>query len=284
MNDSKVFSVIIASESLVTSAIEWLKRNGANPAAIIANALSDLRRRGRSLPHKTRILYAERVLLGQFFARWAAKHRGRALKRLFDDESLQVKELRPFELALIAVGDEKAFDKLTPRFARKKMVEKLGLSLGTADGFTSYVAHNTRHLATLFLKNFDTTRKGAARNAVRYLQMTAVNWYLLHRTLPIRTDAPNLEAYLDRARLNPRSVLAVKLAYLPALLTSEERSTIRDEYGFAGGLGPRMPVRAIAKLLRYKNAAALSRKLYRIREWCRSSMAVSEKDEVDHEY
>lgn len=283
MHDSKVFSVINTLESLVTPAIEWLQKNGADPQAMVTGALADLRRRGRSLPHKTRLLYAERVLCGQFFARWAAKHRDRALEKLFDDESFKEKELRPFELALIAVGDEKAFDKLTPRFARKKMVENVGLSLGTADEFTSYVANHTRQFATLFLKNFDSTSVGAARNAVRYLQMTAVNWYLVRRTRPIRTDSPNLEAYLDRARINRRSVLAVKLAYLPALLTSVERAVIRDEYGFSGGLGPRMAIQDIAELLGYKNPAALSRKLYKIRKWCRNMEPVSKREEVDHE-
>lgn len=32
-----------------------------------------------------------------------------------------------------------------------------------------------------------------------------------------------------------------------------------------------MPIKDIARLLRYKNPACLSRKLYRVRDWCRRS-------------
>ncbi|MCH7656415.1 MAG: hypothetical protein IIC95_10620, partial [Chloroflexi bacterium] len=110
--------------------------------------------------------------------------------------------------AMIAAGDEKTFTKLVPRFARRKMVERMGLSVGTAEEFATFVAENTRRLANLFLKNFDAARPTAARNAVRYLQMTAVSWYLVRRTRPIRANAPNLEAYFQSSkRLRVRTVL-----------------------------------------------------------------------------
>lgn len=269
---SSTFSTMNSDQSLVGPVVAWLQRNAADPQKLVDDAERQLCGRGRSLPRERRIQYAEKVLIGEFLSRWAKKHHGRSPKELGSDPEVFADEIRPFEFAMMAAGDEGAFKRLAPRFARKKMVEHVGLSLGTGEDFTAYVADNTLRLADLFLKNFDPSRPSAARKAVRYIQMTAVSWYLVQRTRPVRTDAPNLEAYLAQSkRINSRTALAIKLAYLPALLTPEERAALRDRYGFKGSLGPRIPIKDIARVLGYATAAALSRKLYRVRRWCRRS-------------
>lgn len=272
MEDSTFFSSLSKTQPLIGPVVTWMETNGLSPEKLVANAMGDLRRRNRSLPRERRAQYAVTVLLGHFFEHWAQKHRRGSVKDLFKDDQARGMELQPFELAVIAAADEKAFTKLVPSFTRTKAIEHVGLTIGTADEFSAYVANNTRRLAHLFLKNFDSSSPFAARNSVRYLQKTAISWYLVHRTRPIRADAPNLQAYLDRSkRLSGRTALAIKLAYLPALLTARERAVLRDRYDFQGSIGTRIQVKDIAHLLRYKNAAALSRKLYRVREWCRRS-------------
>lgn len=261
--------------SLIAPAVEWLERDGVDPRRMTADAEQDLRRRGRHLPRERRAQYFQSVLLGQFFARWAKKHHRRPLKTLIEDSDLCGQEMRPFELALIAAGDERTFRRIIPRFVRKKIVQDAGLSIGNAEEFSGFVAENTRRMARLFLQNFKVDTPKAARKALRYLRMTAVSWYLVRRTRPIREDAPNLQAYLSKSRrMKPRTVLAVKLAYLPALLSPEERAALRDQYGLSGSIGKRMPIKDIAKLLGFANPAALSRKLYRVRDWCRRSAAL----------
>ena len=272
MKQQSVFDAINADESLIGPAVTWLSENGADPRRLLDDAIEQLHRRNRPLPRDRRVQYATKVLLGEFFARWAAKHQGRAIKDILGNREQRAAEFRPFELALMAAGDEQAFKRLTPLFSRKRMVEHVGLSIGTPDGFTGFVAENTCRLAAQFLKSFDSSRPAAARNAVRYLQKTAVSWYLIRRTKPIRTDAPNLEAYLASSkRLGERTVLAVKLAYLPALLTPIERQTLKERYGFTAGIGQRLPINELAGRLGFKDPAGLSRKLYRVRAWCRRS-------------
>jgi AraC-like DNA-binding protein len=263
---------------LTRAAVGWLRRNNTLPEELVAEAMRDLKRRGRTLPGALRVRYAARVVLGEFFARWSAKHRGRTVKSLSEDAWVREAELKPFQLAIMAAGDESAFRRITPQLARKRMAERGGMTLGTAEEFTAFVAENTELLADRFLENFDSTRPDAAHKAVRYLQKTAVSYYLVRRTRPIREDAPNLMDYLRGSpRLSPRTVLAVKLAYLPMLLTHEDRQTLRQEYACEGSLARRMPIKEIARVLGYKNAAALSRKLYRIRDWCRRSQPTTSK-------
>lgn len=219
MNDEIILSSMADSASVVAPAVEWLHRNGVNWQTIVRDSLQSLHRRRHHLPPDRRLRYAQSVVIGEFFARWAAKNSTQSVEDMCTDPDLRSCELRPFELALVLIGDEDAFKKLTPRFARQRFVRDFGLTLGTPEEFSSFVAQNTRRIAKLFLTNFDPARRGAARMSVNYLRVTAVSWYLVRRTRPIRTDAPNLQAYLNGARIRERTRMAVKLAYLPCLLT-----------------------------------------------------------------
>lgn len=256
---------------LARGAVGWLERHGVAPGEIVEQAMRDLSKRGRHLPRDKRTRYAERVLLGEFFTRWAEKHKGRDLQ-WFHRERLHESELQPFQLALMAAGDESAFERLVPRFAKQRIAEQNGMTTGSGVEFTTFVSIHADAITERFLANFDSTRPGAAHKAVRYLQTTAVSYYLVRRTRPVQKDTPNLKRYLERSpRLNPRTVLAFKLAYLPALLTIDDRRCLRGTYGLKGNLQQRMQIQEIAAALGYKNAACLSRKLYRVREWCRRS-------------
>ncbi len=243
----------------------------SDPEGIVREAMRRLESRGHRLPAANRLRYISRVILGEFCARWHKKHAGKTVAMLAGDRVLEQRELRPFLLALVAAGDETAFRRVTPRMARQRTMRSLNMDLGSADDFTGFVASNTEVLADRFLANFDSNIKNAAQKAVRYIQVTAVSYYLTRRTRPIRTEVPNLKEYLRLSnRLRPRTVLAVKLAYLPALLTADECRRLRREYGWEGPFRQTIPIKTIAERLRFKNPDTLYRKLYRVRAWCRS--------------
>lgn len=275
-NRSAEFRHVYYEVPLLQAAVGWLKSNGADPEAMVVAALADLRRRKHRPPFHQRVQYAASVIKGEFLARWAAKHQGQSIPALrranasFDDE------LRALQLTIMATADEKAFGRVTPRLARRSALTRCGIELGSPEDFAGFVATNTTVLAELFLHNFDSSRPDAARKAVGYLQMAAVSSYLVRRTRPIRSDTPNLRDYLARSkRLEPRTVLAVKMAYLPSMLTPRERRMLRGHYGFTGNPSVRMPINRIAEVLGYPSGATLSRKLYRVRAWCRSSRALA---------
>lgn len=267
---------IYASAPLARTVLDWLERNDIDVRPVLEDALARLARRGKRPPRAEQIRYAERVVLGQFFCRWATKNKGGNVRAMRADPKLDQGELRPFQLALLSAADEGAFKRMIPRLARRRTAERSGLWLGTPDEFTAFVAENGELLAQRFLKNFDATRPRAHMAAVRYVQKTAVSHYLVRRTRPIRKDAPNLMDYLTNSkRLSTRTILAIKLAYLPALLTAKEVKILQIQYQLEGNLLTRMSIKQIAKVLGYRNPAALSRKLYRAREWCRRSTAAA---------
>lgn len=267
---------ILSSSRLSSAALQWLMENGCSVDRMVDEALSRLRERHRYLSPEKRVLYVEKIVLAHFFVNWLNKHQGDRTSDLIEDDEIRLREFDPFQLALMAIGNEAAFHKIVPRMARKRMVERTGLCLGSADEFTAFVAETAPVLCDRFLKNFDASRKGAAGKVIRYLQVAAVSFYLVKRTRPIREDVPNLQEYLARSkRMDQRTVLAVKLAYLPAILSFEERAVLRDQYRMGSNFNRRLKIKDIAELLGYPSAATLSRKLYRVREWCRKSSTAS---------
>lgn len=271
MAENTDFKELYNHAPFLRPAVGWLRREGVDPEEIACDAIARLRSRGRELPKANRIRYIASVVLGEFCARWHKKYAGKSVAWFKADPDLEKRELQPFLLALMAAGDEKAFRRVTPRLARRNTARFLNMDLGSANDFVGFVGSNTNELADRFLTNFDSSRKNAPQKAVRYIQITAVSFYLTRRTRAIRKDAPNLQAYLRNSkRLNPRTVLAVKLAYLPMLLTAEERTRLQREYGWEGPFRQRIPIKTIAERLRFKNPDTLYRKLYRVRAWCRS--------------
>jgi hypothetical protein len=214
--------------------------------------------------------YSKSVILGVCLMKFALKHQGQTVESLAKSGPPGEAEARVINLAVIAAGDGKAFTRLAPRFVRKNMVERNGVFTGSPEEFPSFVASHSELLADRFLKNFNGTRRDAAHTAVLYLQKVAVSHYLVRRTKPITTDAPNLMGYLANSkRLSARTVLAVKLAYFPATLTFKDREALRKNYGVGGSMQQKLPIKTIAAKLGYPNAATLSRKLYRARNWSR---------------
>lgn len=259
----------LEDNAAIEPVVDWLRRHGVDPIDVVRGPLSKLLDKGRFLAGPERAKYAGKVLTNEFLVRWHLKHRDRA-GIPFSPQELQ-EELRPFELALMAIGHEKAFLRTTSRMARHSMLKHLNVTVGTGDDFAAFVAKRTTLLARKFIDNFNSARPDAALRVGSYLLTTAVSQYLVRRTRPIRTDAPGLHEYLRQARrLSPRSVLAIKLAYLPSSLTPAETMVLKRQYGLAGPFGRRIPIKDIATALGYRNPAALSRKLYRVRAWCRA--------------
>lgn len=259
---------------MLESPAAWLCRNGGDPMRSVNDALTRLEASGRFLPPPSRDKYAAKVILGEFFVKWIEKHQGKhTLKQLKAEQELIRDELEPYLHAIIAAADERAFERVRPRMARSSMLEQAGLTTGTADDFTGFVADRVEMLGEIMLSNFDASKAHRPdQAAVSYLCVTAVSSFLARRTKPIRSDAGDLRAYLDYSRkLSERSKLAFKLAYLPALLTPVEKDILSREYGFEGSFTFLEPIQDIAYLLGYKNPDALSRKLYRIRQWSKSS-------------
>lgn len=274
---------LLAERPEFATTIDWLEKNGVKPTVVVNAVLSRLIERGRNLPKEERTRYIAKVLLGEFFARWAKKHRGRSVKEMWEDEVLEEHELRPFELAIMGIAEPGVFKKTIPRLARQKMVESCGGKLGTADDFAAFAMTSSRTLAHRFLQKFDPTVINAAAKSLRYLETMAVSHYL-HTNVKEARDDIGLSRHMDKsARLRDRTKLAAKLVYLPSLLTQQERALLRREYGLTGSLSRRMRVKDVAPLFGFPTPNTLSRKLYRLRGWVKSQKEASTPEESTNE-
>ena len=265
---------LVKAHPEVEPALEWLRDTGCDAGGMVAASLSKLAGRGRHLPRPQRARYALKVVANEFFRRWSARHRGRRTVRgMQNDVELNDRELRPFLLMLVAAVGVRSFDRVLPRMARRSVAARGGVELGNAHDFECFVATHGQLLAHRFLSNFDPSRPGGSRNAVGYLETTAVSHYLHRRTEDLDRGR-NLAGYLrESRRLRRRTVIATKLAYLPALLTPGERRLLRERYGVGGSLTGRMKIKEVAGLLGYPSGGALSRKLYRVRKWADAANA-----------
>jgi hypothetical protein len=264
---SKTLRALAERRPEIEPAIIWLQKNGGDPSGILDAVLAKLAQRGRHLPKDQRLLYAQKVVLGEFLMRWAVKHRNTTTKELAEDPETQKSEVRPFDMAMMLIGDASVFRRVTPRLARQKVV---GKELGNADDFSCFVIQYSGVIAHRFLSNFDPHVFNAAAKAVRYMEVTAVSHYL-HVGLAVSRDVPGFAQYMDRSkRMSARTKLAAKLAYFPAALTTDERRILRHRYHFEGSFTRRMKIKDVARLLAYPSAAVVSRKLYRTRQWIRN--------------
>lgn len=282
MKSESVLEALPVMASELGPILEWLTENHIEPRKLVERALAVLHRAGRQLQRKHVIAYCKKTIIDEFLRRWAMKHRGEPLSRLLKDPETKSRELRPFEIALALVGDERNFERTARRFIRADMARRLRVMPPSPEGFSSFVLEKALPIAERFLKNFDTTRKSSAFS---YLERTAVSLYLTPRAKDGKPIEPNdLDTYIRTAkRLSPKTVLALKLAYVPALLTKSERDTLRRDFGFRGNVAMRLPIKTIAERLGYANAAALSRKLYRVRKWCEDSARRRSSGGVQHD-
>lgn len=268
---SPLLRLLLQQAPLLTAATDWLRREGTDVEAMVARAEQRLAARKRHLPRAHRGKYLAKVVLGEMLVKWHQKHEGRTYSSMRGSAQEYSLEVEPLLHAIAAMASEQTFRRIVPQMVRESALRATNVTVGTAEEFSSFATEHVELLAEKFLQNFDSSRMSAPHSAVRYLERVAVSHYLDRRTRPIRTDAPNLREYLRRSpRLHPRTILAVKLAYLPSLLTSAEIAVLRDKYGWPGPFPRRIPIKVIAQRLRYSNAATLSRKLYRVRAWCRS--------------
>ena len=262
---------LLEDNPLLTPVVAWLRRHGAEPATVIAEALRDLRQRGAYLNRARRTRYTRRPVLGTFFVLWATKHHGKlAQPNHLQRELVPADELRDFEAAVIALGDEATFRRVMPRMVRQRQNRPQHPDWGNAEQFTCHVAEKAAEFADIFLDNFVLDRPRPGRAAVAYLETVSVSRYLQRVTREARNRS-GLIAYLNgRNKLDERTRLAAKLVEMPALLTYQETQVLRDRYGLTGSFTLRRRIRDVAEQLGYPSPAVLSRKLYRVRTWSKS--------------
>lgn len=266
MNTDALIEAIPVAAPEMQPVMEWLIANDADISSIVERAKANLHRQRRNLPRPQLVKYCIKAVLNEFFRRWLIKHRGQPLSALLTDAETKKKELHPFDFAMMRVGDERTFRKIAPQFVRAGVARRLNVPLKSAEDFSAFVFDKSLPIADLFLRNFDPSRK---TSAVAYLEKTAVSLALTPPTGVEKIDRTGLESYLKHSkRLKPRTILALKLAYVPLLLTKEERRSLRTDYGFKGTLAVRLEIQTIAQRLGFPNAAALSRKLYKVCQWC----------------
>lgn len=261
--------------------IGWMEANGCDPRPLIQATLAKLLERKKYLPKERKKAYVKKVLLTEFFYRWALKHRGKTtVKELQEKELTNEQEIKPMQFALMLVGDARTFIKNLPRLAKVKAVSRYGRELGNAEEFSCFVLDHSCVLAHRFLTNFDTSIKNAQSKAVNYIGITAVSHYLRRGAHADRDDAGITKHLRQSRRICERTRIATKLAYLPAALTEHERLVLRRDYGVTGSLARRMRIKDIAKLLGYPAPQTLSRKLYRLKGWVKNEQRLAARKEV----
>lgn len=248
--------------------IEWLEAEGIDPTPALESALSDLRKRNAYLETDRRLRYLRQVLLGFFFIRWLTKNKGRrfeppvkTIRQVSDDDS------RIFQLAMIALGDDRTFQKVMPRLAKQRQDSSVHAYHISAEGYASHVMNRATEIGDLLLDQFKLDRTKPERAVVSYLQTTTVSQYL-QRTAQYVRRMPGLVAYLQgKSRLDDRTRMAAKLVDMPCLLTPDERRKLREKYGVKDAFTQRWKVKDVAELLGYPSPQTLSKRLYRLRKW-----------------
>jgi hypothetical protein len=279
-----VIDRLLASRPELGPAVDWMKENGCDPRRVVNAVLAKLTARRRNLPRDERLKYAAKVVLGEFLARWVKKHRGSKVSDLQEHPELNDREVRPLELAMVAIANATVFKKTLSRLARVRAVQRYGGDLGNAEDYSGFVMSYSHVLAHRFLSHFDPTVKNAPAKAVKYLEVAAVSHYL-HQGVVVERDTAGLARHLrESTRLNGRTKLAAKLVYLPSLLTEQERALLRRRYGLTGSLVMRWRVKDAAALLGYPTPNTLSRKLYRLRAWVESQNRIAERAKGEVRY
>lgn len=259
------------SHADVAQAVSWLRtRWGVDAGQLAFTAKMELKKRGRHLPWQQMHRYLRAVVLGEFLARWKQKFAGRSWEQV--EKEVSKADRQALELGIMAVADWRGFRRTLPKMVRQKQAELLGIRHGDDNDFEGFVAERTIHLSKRFFEQFNASGTKASRKAVRFLQVVATRLYLDKRTRPVRDGMPDFLTYIEHStRLSPRTKLAVKLAYFPFLLTGEEADILAKEYGWKNCNDYRPKIKEIAERLGYKNAAALSNRLYKVRQWCKSA-------------
>ena len=278
---SNEYKALLGIDSSVLEPVKWLKQNGHDPDPIVAIALKKLKDRGRHLPWETKVLYVKRIVLSMFFREWASKHAGMSEKHI---ESEHGGEFRVLRLTIIALADERCFDRIAPKLGRIKAARGLGIPIGGGHEFAGYAATQVDRIASKFIHNFRPDHPGAERGAVKYIEKLAVSLYLRSVTKPSAGPPPGVFEYLiESTRMSKRSVLAFKMRNFPDSLTHSEQRRLRDEYGYSGPINRMLMVKEIAKILGYPSGPALSKKLHKIKKWFETSGHASllQMDEED---
>jgi len=266
------------SDPAIRQAVQWLDGNGHDAFAVVGDALAKLRKRGRSLPAANREKYIRSVVCGEFLFRWRIAHDGSRWQDIVQDPDSGVREV---ELILLSHLDARAFKNARSKLARVGQDRAFNIQRGSNEEFESFVTDHSRLFAQKFFENFDPSRPGAVASVLPYMRITAASLFLSKRTRPVRSGMPNVLDYLETSsRLKDRTKIAVKLAYFPYLLGQQECERIRRDYGWEVSTCKLYPIKEIAARLGFQSAAALSRRLYKVRDWCQRSTRQQEASDV----
>lgn len=240
---------------------KWLNDAGCSVAAILAATPGE----AKPLPAAKRLAYRRKVILGTFVAEWIRRHSGPW------DQLASTDQGKLFQTAILLANDDQTFQKSLKNFTRLKPAETGKARVRDAAAFQAFVVDGTGALAARMLKSFDANRPDASRTALNYLVKTTVSQFLKGALLePVCRTKGCVLSYLasKKTRLGPRVRLAFKLVYIPLAMTALERQDA-EQLGIVRSDRP-MPVAKVAKALGFQGAAALSRKLYRVRAWAQT--------------
>lgn len=233
----------------------WLEDRGVDVDQALERALGD-----RNLPTRNRRALRQAVVLGLYLSRAA-----RELRRVDWENEQDSAEGRLFQLAVLLVN-EGAFEKRVPSMCSLRR-DQFGNEKGDAESFAGYVTDACPDLSRRFLEAFKPERQDADFVSIKYLQVLSVSRFLTRvAILGNRVNQDGVLGFLRRSRrVRPRTKLAYKLVYFPLSLNKKERETIEREYGWKPHPYERQQVQIVAEKLGFKNANALSRKLYKVR-------------------
>lgn len=280
---------LVEAEPMLVRVVEWLRSNGCDAATQVAEALRRLRERKAFLKKGPRIRYLRRVVIGAFLVLWIKKNQGKVVQRSSSKQELvSDSELKAFEQAVAAMGDEATFNRVVPRMVRRRVGSTRGVAMGSAELYTGFVVEKAKDLAEVFLKNFQPNRPKPERAAIGYLETVSVSRYLLRESRKGGSGCRLVGYLTGKNRLLERNRLAAKLVELPVLLTFEETELLREKYGLEGSFTYRRRVKDVAKSLGYASEAVLSNNLYRIRRraenWKpKAGLNSSSKEGLSHE-
>ncbi len=208
----------------IEPAIAWLRRNKADPKYVIEAMLVGLQKRGRNLPSEQRLLYARKIVLGEFLARWASKHHTTSVAKLQGGNTADRDEVRTFCLTLALAADQQAFRRVLPRLARTKAVAGYGREIGNDHDFSCFAVSYGEVIAHRFLSKFNPDVSNPAAKAVNYLQVTAVSHYL-HIDTTLSRAMPSLPSHLEKSKRIERPHKTCSEACLFARLIKRSRTT-----------------------------------------------------------
>lgn len=236
--------------------VAWLREHGRDVSQVIEQALARLRQKGSYLPIPAVDRYKRSIILNEFMLVWLTEQKS---GRTGQEDSSNL-----FKTAILLAADDAALTKMLDSMVPKRTKKAHPPLDGFA--FEGFVAGNVGDFVTKMISNFDPARP--ERAPLRYLLRMAARKFLRHVAgMAAQVEPEGLFAYLEEnARPKERTRLAIKLAHLPAALSSSERDLLRSKYGWVGPIDGKHRVKDVAARLNL-SATGLYTKIYKVKKW-----------------